>query len=250
LQQREIKRQVFNLVLDRHGSCCGAACVSEPWWACRAAYPGAASGVLVMRGVANPDHHDALDRRKEALETDLRARFAGGDRTTLAALPTVQACSAYYARFRKTYHVLLQLESVAFKNRPIPRVAALVEAMFMAELKNQMLTAGHDLAALQLPVVLDAAVGNERYTLLSGKEQALAPGDMFMRDGLGVISSIVYGPDRRTQIGAGTQVVMFTVYAPPGISVMEVEQHLADIQANVLLVAPDAGTELRQVYAA
>ena len=104
----------------------------------------------------------------------------GQTRADLAALASIQAYTAYYKRFNKTYHVLLQLESVAFKGRSIPRVAALVEAMFMAELNNQLLTAGHDLDVLRLPVTVGIAAGNEQYTMLNGREQALANGDMFM----------------------------------------------------------------------
>ena len=61
----------------------------------------------------------------------------------------IQAYAAYYERFNKTYHVQLQLESVALKGKSIPRVSALVEAMFMAELENLLLTAGHDLDVVQ-----------------------------------------------------------------------------------------------------
>src|SRR3990172_6233737 len=110
----------------------------------KSAYPDAAMGILVMREVANPAHHPELEARKAALEDELRARFARHDRAALSALASIQPYVAYYGRFKKSYHVLLQLESVALKRRSLPRVAALVEAMFMAELKNQLLTAGHD----------------------------------------------------------------------------------------------------------
>jgi len=40
---------------------------------------------------------------------------------------------------------------------------------------------------------------------------------MFIADGQGVISSIVYGPDRRTRITLATRNAVFTVYAPAGI---------------------------------
>jgi DNA/RNA-binding domain of Phe-tRNA-synthetase-like protein len=203
-----------------------------------------------MRNVSNPERHEALDVRKDALEVDLRARFAGVDRTVLTALPTIEAYSRYYGQFRKTYHVLLQLESVALKGRPIPRVAALVEAMFMAELKNQLLTAGHDLAALQGSVTVGVATGDERYILMNGKEQILAAGDMFMADAAGAISSIVYGPDGRSRITPATRDVLFAVYAPAGISPVTVQGHLQDIRDNVLLIAPDAEVELLQVYSA
>jgi DNA/RNA-binding domain of Phe-tRNA-synthetase-like protein len=219
--------------------------VSEAW---KTAYPGAAVGILVMRNVANPDHHPALDRQKEELENQLRSRFSDPHGTALAALAPIQVYSAYFKRYKKTYHVQLQVESVALKGRSIPRVAVLVEAMFMAELKNLLLTAGHDLATIQMPVRLDVSNGTERYILLNGQEQVLKPGDMMMADAQGVISSVLYGPDRRTRITSDTRQVLFAVYAPPGIGEQAVYQHLQDIQANVMLVAPEAEVESLTVY--
>lgn len=217
--------------------------VSEGW---RAAYPGAAVGILVMRNVANPDRHPALDQRKVELENELRTRFAMCQ--AVAAIVPIQAYNAYYKRYKKTYPIQLQLESIALKGKSIPRVAALVEAMFMAELKNLLLTAGHDLEAIQKPVRLDVSKGSERYTLLDGQEKALKPGDMMMTDAQGVISSVIYGPDRRTRITPDTRQVFFAVYAPPGIGEQAVYQHLQDIKANVMLVAPQAEVESLNVY--
>ncbi|CAG0936674.1 hypothetical protein TFLX_05557 [Thermoflexales bacterium] len=221
--------------------------VSDRW---KAAFPNAQVGVLVMRDVVNPSTHPALDQRKSALEQELRARYSSQDRAALAQLPVLQAYTAYYRRFKKTYHVQLQLESIVFKDKALPRVAALVEAMFMAEIKNLLLTAGHDLDALQLPLLLDVAQGEERYPLLRGQEQVLKAGDMFIRDGAGVISSILYGPDQRTAIHAQTRHVVFTVYAPDGIAAETVLDHLQDLQQNVLLIAPNAQVELLQVFGA
>ncbi|HSD85566.1 MAG TPA: phenylalanine--tRNA ligase beta subunit-related protein, partial [Anaerolineae bacterium] len=199
--------------------------VSANW---KATLPDAHVGVLAMRDVENPSSHAELEQRKSALEQELRARYAGQDRAALNQLPVLQAYAAYYRRFKKTYHVQLQLESIVFKDKAIPRVAALVEAMFMAEIKNLLLTAGHDLNALQLPLTLDSAQGEERYTLLRGQEQVLKTGDMFIRDGAGVISSILYGPDQRTAINPQTRHVIFTTYAPAGIAVETVRSHLQD----------------------
>ena len=116
------------------------------------AFPGAYIGILALNHVANPEVCPGLDLRKTALENDLRKQFAGQTRQAIEALPSIQAYTTYLKPFKKTYHVLLQLESVALKDKPLPRVAALVEAMFMAELQSQLLTAGHDLDTLQLPV--------------------------------------------------------------------------------------------------
>jgi DNA/RNA-binding domain of Phe-tRNA-synthetase-like protein len=217
-----------------------------PEW--QAAFPGASMGVLVMTGLANPESHSELDARKDALEFDLRVRYAAGGRAGITALPVIQAYDRYYAHFKKTYHVQLQLESVALKGKSLPHVAALVEAMFMAELKNQLLTAGHDLDTLQLPAVLSVSTGAETYTLLRGVEQALKPDDMFIADRAGVISSIIYGPDQRTPIRPTTTAAMFTVYAPAGVPVAAVEAHLNDIAANARLVSPTAVVSFQHVF--
>lgn len=219
--------------------------VSESW---REIYPGAAIGILAIRDVTNPEHHAALDKRKEELEGQLRARFADYDRAALKALPILQAYNAYYKRYKKTYHVQLQLESIVFKGKSLPQVAALVEAMFMAELKNLLLTAGHDLDALHMPIKIDVAEGSERYIGLNGQEQKLKPGDMMIADEQGIISSVLYGPDHRTRIISETRHVFFTVYAPPGIGEQAVYEHLRDIQDNVLLIAPESRVEMLKVY--
>lgn len=219
--------------------------ITDAW---KTAYPDAHLGVLIMRNVINPPHHAGLETQKAALEAQLRERFAGQDKAALVQQPVLQAYEAYYKRFKKTYHVQLQLESILFKGKSIPSVAALVEAMFMAEVGNLLLTAGHDLDALQLPLTLDVTPGDESYALLRGVEQATKAGDMLIRDGEGIISSVLYGPDARTQITARTKNVIFTVYAPAGIDESVTRQHLQAIQQNVLLIAPRAQTELLDVF--
>lgn len=213
-------------------------------------FPGAAVGILTLSGVTNPSSHPALDREKSALEEDLRSRFGTWTRLELRALPTLQAYAAYYRRFDKTYHVQLQLESVALKQKPIPSVAALVEAMFMTELKNQLLTAGHDVATLAPPIELDAVGEPRPYTLANGKPGELKPGDMYMADGQGVICSILYGQDQRTRLSASTTGALFVVYAPAGIGPDAATVHLHDIVTNVRLFAPDAKVETLEVHGA
>ncbi|MCG2785614.1 MAG: hypothetical protein L6461_10960 [Anaerolineae bacterium] len=221
--------------------------ISDSW---KNIYPQAHVGVLVMRNVINPPHHAKLDRQKAALEEQIRARFAGQERPEIAEHPVLQAYEAYYNRFKKTYHVQLQLESIVLKGKSIPSVAALVEAMFMAEMDDLLLTAGHDLDTLRLPVTLNVAAGEEKYTTMRGIEQTLKAGDMFIADSDGIISSIIYGPDEHTQIKPQTRNVIFTVYAPAGIETVTIEDHLQKIQQNVLTVAPRAETEMLKVFGA
>ncbi len=219
--------------------------VSEAW---KKAYPGATVGILSIRDVANPQRSIALDKHREELQRHLRSDFTGYDRAALKALPVLKAYHQYYRRYKKTYHVQLQLESVVLKGKPISRAAALVEALFMAELKNLLLTAGHDMRAVQNPVGIDVASGSETYIRIDGQEQRLKQGDMFIADAQGVISSVLYGPDRRSRMTSDTQQALFTAYAPPGIGEETVHGHLLDIRANVLLVSPEAQVETLEVY--
>ena len=219
--------------------------ITESW---KSAFPQAHAGVLVMQDVVNPASHSGLEQRKEALMEEIRSRYGRLERSQLESLPNLRIYDAYYKRFKKTYHVQLQLESIAFKGKSIPSVAALVEAMFMAEVKNMLLTAGHDLDNLHLPARLDVTKGDEVYTLMRGQPQQVKQGDMMISDGLGIMSNIIYGPDQRTQIRPGTRNVMYTTYAPAGIDEQAVREHLLDIQEYVRLFAPEARTKMLHVF--
>ena len=200
-------------------------------------FPGAIVGALAMSAVHNPELSPELEAAKRRLEEELRAG-ASDD-----VEPVLQAYADYYRRRGATYHVRAQRESVVTKGRPIPSRAALVEAMFMAELRNAILTAGHDRDRLELPVRADVSSDGDSYVLLGGAETMLADGDMLMADGAGIVSSILRGPDRRTRIVPETRNVLFAIYAPAGIGEARVRRHLEDIRANVELIAPDARTE-------
>ncbi len=210
-------------------------------------YPDAFAGWLIIRNARNLASHPQLEESKRQLEEELRARYAGMDAHAMAAIPTLAAYADYYRRYDKTYHVQGQLVSIVHKGKSIPSVATLVEAMFMAELKNGLLTAGSDLDQTQPPYTLDVATGAEQYTLMRGTAQALKPGDMYIADASGVLSSILYGPDQRSQIGVETRNVLYTVYAPKGISAESVQHHLEELRDLVQLVCPDAITESLEV---
>jgi len=213
------------------------AVLADAW---RARYPDAAGGILAMAGVANPERHPVLEARKAALAGELRERYGGMEPAAVRALAPFAAYAAFYKGFGQRYHVEQQVVSVALKGKPIPGRAALVEAMFMAELENGLLTAGHDLDALVVPLRLDVATGEERYVLLGGAEQATKAGDLLMVDGEGVVSSVIHGPDARTRITPETRRVLFATYGVPGVAAEALRYHLATIAANVRLVAPEA----------
>ncbi len=213
-------------------------------------FPEAFIGVLTLSGVHNPEHSPELEARKRLLEADLREKYAGMDRAQLKAHPTLAAYAAYYKGFNKTYHVQLQLESIAHKGKSIPKVAALVEAMFMAELKNLLLTAGHDLDQVEGTPAVDVAIGDEIYVKLNGQAQMLKAGDMYIHDDSGVLSSVIYGPAQHASLTPRTQRALFTTYGVPGITPSQVQAHLEDLRDYVCLVSPEARVETLEVIPA
>ena len=219
--------------------------MADNWWK---AYPEASIGILAMDHVDNPAENAALNEHVHQVEAELRSRWAGATRADLNQLPEFEAYRSYYRRFDKTYPVQLQFESVVLKGKPLRSNGSLVLAMFAAELRNRLLTAGHDLATIEGGVVVDVAHGGERYVGLGGRDLTLQAADMHMRDEVGIISSVLYGPDDRTQITPNTHLVVFCVYTPAGIQPEAVEKHLADIASNVRLVVPQASVIQQQVY--
>ncbi len=220
----------------------------DPAW--RKAHPGASIGWIALRGVTNPATQDRLNDLAAALETDVRSRLGTADRETIRAIPPLPAYAAYYKLWGQRYHVAMQLESVAQKGKMVPRVAALVEAMFIAELHNLLLTAGHDLDAVALPVRLGVGAG-EAFTGPNGKEMAVKDGDMFIADAGGrVLSAIITGPSDVARIGPVTTAVLFYAYAPPGVEQALVSTHLDEIEGNVRLISPQAEVVGREIVRA
>jgi DNA/RNA-binding domain of Phe-tRNA-synthetase-like protein len=71
---------------------------------------------------------------------------------------------------------------------------------------------------------------------------------MFIADGAGVISSVIYGPDQRTRIQPTTRAALYTVYAPPGIGAAAVQSHLEDLRALVQAAYPGAKAAQLGIY--
>ncbi len=217
-----------------------------PAW--RTACRGASVGILALRGVTNPPDDPAVAAAADALERDLRERWT--DRDALRAAPPFPAYAAWYKRFGQRYHVMLQRESVALKGKPLPRVAGLVEAMFLAELRTGILLAGHDLDRVSLPLALAVGTGDEVYRTPRGEETAVKPGDMFVRDGEGVLSAVITGPADWARIGPETTAALFVAYAPTGVPAGDVESCLAEIERTVRAFSPDAVREALAVVEA
>jgi DNA/RNA-binding domain of Phe-tRNA-synthetase-like protein len=215
---------------------------TETW---RSTHSGAAIGLLELSGIQNTDANTALAARKRETEADLRERYQGFARADFLALPAMQAYERYYKRFDKTYHVLLQVESIVLKGKNLPDVSRLVDANFMAEVGTLVLTAGHDVSKLQGPICFDVSRPGDEMTRMNGAPKAILSGDMIMRDAGGICCTIIYGQDNRSPISAATSRVLYVAYAPDGISAELVDAQLSRIEENIRLFSPEALVEQR-----
>jgi len=207
------------------------------------AHPNAVIGLLELSGITQPKSSPRLDQLKREIEARLRQHYLGGTRKTIAAHPVIAEYIRYYKRFNKTYHVLLQAESVALKNKNLPDVCPLVDAVFACEMETFVLTAGHDVSMLQPPILIDVSHENDQMVQMDGTVKTIRAGDMIMRNADGISCSILYGQCKRSPITAQTTHVLYVAYAPSGVPQETVKTHLEKIESYIRLFASDAVLE-------
>lgn len=220
----------------------------SPIW--QITFPGAQLGLLHMTGIDNSKRPTPLDAEKRRVEAQVREQYGHLSRAELREDPTLAAYHAYYKRFKKSYHVQLQLESVALKGKGLPTVNPLVDSYFAAELESFILTAGHDADKLNGPVTLGVTEPGDTLVMMNGETREVKPGDMKMMDGDELVCTILYGQDKRTPITPQTSSVLYVAYVPAGVEPAIVRANFERIKANVALVSPEAEVELEEIFSA
>lgn len=205
----------------------------------RAAFPTGIFGALVVRRCPNRARTLALPPVQRDVEERLRRRFLA---EPIEADPVAQAYAGYFRKFGNRYPVVHQAKTI-LSGRPIESPSALVEAMLTAEVASLVLTSGHDLDVLAGSLTVDVARDGDRYTKINGKEQALKPGDMVVRDTDGVIASVLYGPDFRTRLREESNAALFGAWCPIGLTAAAAEAHLDFLAALLRQEWPDAAIE-------
>jgi DNA/RNA-binding domain of Phe-tRNA-synthetase-like protein len=220
---------------------------SREW---RTAHAGATVGLLELSSLENGQTSSKLEARKRETEEYLRETYHGFSRKDFLDLPIMAAYERYYKRFKKTYHILLQIESIVVKEKALPDVSPLVDSNYMAELGTFVLTAGHDVDKLSEPVLIDTSRDGDSITQMIGATREIYAGDMIMRDRNGISCSIIYGQDNRSPISIETTRALYVAYAPIGVKAEEVEAQLKRIEENVRLFSPLAKVEQYRLLSA
>jgi len=211
-------------------------------------HPNSIFGIMVAQGVHNTADRSRMDILKNTEIDRIKTKYKEYERKTVSSREPICHYVAYYKKFKKTYPVLLQLESILLKDKGIPNAGMPVEAMFLAEVDNQLLTAGHDLNQINGNLTMNIATGTENYRGISGKDQQLTKNDLFLSDGSGILSSVLNGPDYRTRITNATRNALYFVYGVDGVTREQIRQHLENIRHYLLSAIPDVEIQMLEVY--
>lgn len=146
----------------------------------------------------------------------------------------------YFRKFKKTYPVMMQFESVLLKGREFPRWNAVTAVPFLAELETHVLCGTHDVDRLMGPVELYQAEEKTPFEGLRGDEVHTYPGDVTGRDAGGIIFSMIAGADARTCARAESRHVFYPVFGVPGQAPDALRSAQARMAEYAALLAKDA----------
>jgi DNA/RNA-binding domain of Phe-tRNA-synthetase-like protein len=161
---------------------------------------------LVARDVQNKEFDERLDKEKRAIEQYVRENYK-----ELNNVGRLRKYNDYYFEFGESFPVKNQIKGI-LTGKQIPNILCLVDAMYMTELKYACLMAGHDLDAIQGNLILDIAQEGETYIKINDETQELKKDDIVMRDGMGIIASVLHGPDNRTKIIPISKNIIYIAY--------------------------------------
>jgi len=205
----------------------------------RIIYPRARFGCLTVRDTPNTRNIGALEERKRLLERQIRDNYPAVEEDNV-----VQSYATYFKRWGKTYPVEFQIKTLK-KGGRFPQISALVDCMFMAEIKNRILTSGHDADALSGDLIFDVSSEGEPYVKLNGEEQRLKRGDVVLRDDEGILASVLYGPARRTSISPTTRNAQYFAWCPHEMGEELIRAHLNDILSNLGIIYESVASEIQ-----
>lgn len=170
---------------------------------------------------------------------DLKRKLENKIREYPDDLPNIKKYNKFYKKFSSKVPMEYQIKSI-LNNKEIPMFHPVLTCMFMAELKNIMLTAGHDLDKLKDTIEVNLAKGTEEYTKINNQLQKLKKNDIYATDG-NIISSVLYGPDASTKITKETKNFLFMCYSF-NLNNEDIENHMNDIINYLRTLVKDNST--------
>lgn len=146
----------------------------------------------------------------------------------------------FFKKFKKTYPVMMQVESVMFKGRPFPEFNPVAEIPFLMEIVTHVLSGAHDADRIQGEVLLYSATAKEEFPGLRGQPFHTYPGDFCGRDEKGIIFSLIAGADERTCARTDSTHVFYPLFGTPDLPVTVLEEAMKVLVRYIKVLAPEA----------
>ena len=146
----------------------------------------------------------------------------------------------YFRKFRKTYPVMMQVESFLLKGRPFPEGRYVNAVAFLTELRTRALLGTHDGEKVAGDIVFYTETAKTPFPSIHGGDAHSYPGDVTGRDDEGIIISMIGGVDARTCISDDSRHALYFVFGTPGMTVEELSAHLDTAEGYAKVLAPDA----------
>ena len=149
----------------------------------------------------------------------------------------------YFKKFKKTYTVMMQAESILLKNRSFPDINLINQVAFLTELKTYILLGSHDADKIDGPLILFRGTEKVPFNGMGGRDVHIYPGDVSGKDNQGIILSMIAGADNRTCISPETRRTVYFVFGVDGMDARAIFKTLDILEEYALTLAPDALTE-------
>lgn len=149
----------------------------------------------------------------------------------------------FFKKFKKTYPVMQQFESVLFKGRPFPEGNPAATLPFLAEICTQVLSGAHDIDCLDGPLTIFTPDSRLPFDGMRAESTHTYPNDVCGRDGSGIIFSMIAGADKRTCVHPDSRHIFYPVFGTPDTPPALILSTLDRIVSYVQVLAPAAEIE-------
>jgi len=150
----------------------------------------------------------------------------------------------FFKKFKKTYPVMLQFESVTFKDRPFPAFNPISEVAFLLEITTFALSGTHDISKIDGDVMLYIADKKEDFMGMRDMLHTY-PNDFCAKDGSGIIFSLIAGTDRRTCASPDSRNVLYPIFCTPDTDTQHIKTVSDTLTEYIKVLAPTAEIEIK-----
>ena len=162
-----------------------------------------------VEGCGRAALHALVERELAAL----RERYADYDRKAVFG---ENPYFRFFRKFKKTYPVMQQFETVMFKGRPFPEEDPVTAVPFLLELTTFVLSGTHDIDRIDGPLTIFTPDAKLPFDGMRGDSTHTYPNDICGRDETGIIFSMIAGVDERTCAREESRHVFYPVFGVPG----------------------------------